>query len=227
MESYSVSKLIGAPPGYVGHDDGGQLTEQVRRKPYSVVLFDEIEKAHPDVYNILLQIMDDGRLTDGQGRLVSFKNTIIIMTSNVGVSELKAKTKTLGFGASESDVNRNTDDVLDNALRRHFRPEFLNRIDVICKFHPLTKEQIGQIAKILIKKFEKSLKERNISLNITQNAMSYIADKGYDVEFGARPLRRVIEQEIEDNVAEGIIAGAIKDNSAITVDYENGGIIIR
>jgi ATP-dependent Clp protease ATP-binding subunit ClpA len=145
----------------------------------------------------------------------------------VGVSELKAKTKTLGFGASESDVNRNTDDVLDNALRRHFRPEFLNRIDVICKFHPLTKEQIGQIAKILIKKFEKSLKERNISLNITQNAMSYIADKGYDVEFGARPLRRVIEQEIEDNVAEGIIAGAIKDNSAITVDYENGGIIIR
>ena len=227
MESYSVSKLIGAPPGYVGHDDGGQLTEQVRRKPYSVVLFDEIEKAHPDVYNILLQIMDDGRLTDGQGRLVSFKNTIIIMTSNVGVSELKAKTKTLGFGASENDLNRNTDDVLDNALRRHFRPEFLNRIDVICKFHPLTKEQIGQIAKILIKKFEKSLKERNIALNITQNAMSYIADKGYDVEFGARPLRRVIEQEIEDNVAEGIIAGTIKDNSAITVDYENGGIVIR
>ncbi|MBE5732884.1 MAG: ATP-dependent Clp protease ATP-binding subunit [Clostridiales bacterium] len=227
MESYSVSKLIGAPPGYVGHDDGGQLTEQVRRKPYSVVLFDEIEKAHPDVYNILLQIMDDGRLTDGQGRLVSFKNTIIIMTSNVGVNELKAKTKTLGFGASENDMNRNTDDVLDNALRRHFRPEFLNRIDVICKFHPLTKEQIGQIAKILIKKFEKSLKERNITLNMTQNAMEYIANKGYDVEFGARPLRRVIEQEIEDNVAEGIIAGTIKDNSSITVDCENGTIVIK
>lgn len=227
MESYSVSKLIGAPPGYVGHDDGGQLTEQVRRKPYSVVLFDEIEKAHPDVYNILLQIMDDGRLTDGQGRLVSFKNTIIIMTSNVGVSELKAKTKTLGFGASESDVSKNTDDVLDNALRRHFRPEFLNRIDVICKFHPLSKDQIGQIAKILIKKFEKTLKERNIALNVTENAMDYIATKGYDVEFGARPLRRVIEQEVEDNVAEGIISGNIKDNSAITVDCENGKIVIR
>ena len=227
MESYSVSKLIGAPPGYVGHEDGGQLTEQVRRKPYSVVLFDEIEKAHPDVYNILLQIMDDGRLTDGQGRLISFKNTIIIMTSNVGVNELKAKTKTLGFGASEKDLEKNSDDVLDNALRRHFRPEFLNRIDVICKFHPLNKAQIGEIAKILIKRFEKSLKERNITLNITDNAMSYIADKGYDVEFGARPLRRVIEQEIEDNVAEGIIAGNIKNDSAITVDYENGAIVIK
>ena len=227
MESYSVSKLIGAPPGYVGHEDGGQLTEQVRRKPYSVVLFDEIEKAHPDVYNILLQIMDDGRLTDGQGRLVSFKNTIIIMTSNVGVSDLKLKSKTLGFGTNEKEEQKSNEEVLDNALRRHFRPEFLNRIDVICSFHPLNKAEISEIAKILIKKFEKTLAERNITLSISEKAMSYIADKGYDVEFGARPLRRVIEQQIEDNIAEGIITGKIKNDSTVIVDCENGAIVIK
>ena len=226
MESYSVSKLIGAPPGYVGYDEGGQLTEQVRRKPYSVVLFDEIEKAHPDVYNVLLQIMDDGRLTDGQGRVVSFKNTIIIMTSNVGVADLKAKTtSTLGFGSTNTDKTQ--DDVLENALRRHFKPEFLNRIDVICKFHSLSANDIRAIATILIKRFEKSLKERNITLTITDSAMDYVAQRGYDVEYGARPLRRVIEQEIEDTVAEKIIAGEIKDNGGVTVDCVDGAIQIK
>ena len=226
MESYSVSKLIGAPPGYVGYDEGGQLTEQVRRKPYSVVLFDEIEKAHPDVYNILLQIMDDGRLTDGQGRLVSFKNTIIIMTSNVGVADLKAKsTGALGFGSSSSEKSQ--DDVLENALRKHFKPEFINRIDVICKFHSLSPADIRAIASILIKRFENSLKERNITLTVTESAMDYVGQRGYDIEYGARPLRRVIEQEIEDTVAEKIIAGEIKDNGAVVVDCENGAIIIK
>jgi ATP-dependent Clp protease ATP-binding subunit ClpC len=225
MESYSVSKLIGAPPGYVGYDEGGQLTEQVRRKPYSVVLFDEIEKAHPDVYNVLLQIMDDGRLTDGQGRLVSFKNTIIIMTSNVGVSQLKQSGNSLGFGSPVS-AQKSADEILDNALRAHFKPEFLNRIDVICKFHALEKPQIRRIADILIAKFEKTLSERSISVFVTDKAMDYITDKGYDLEYGARPLRRVIEHEIEDAVAESIIAGKIKDGDKVTVDVSEDKIVV-
>ena len=224
MESHSVSKLIGSPPGYVGFDDGGQLTEQVRRKPYSVVLFDEIEKAHPDVYNILLQLMDDGRLTDSQGRLVSFKNTIIIMTSNVGVAELK-QARNLGFGSF--DAERNTEDVIDAALKRHFKPEFLNRIDVICTFKHLSKEDIGKIADIMLKKVQHKLNERNITLSVTQAMMDYIISSGYDMEYGARPLRRVIEQSIEDVVAEEILAGRIKDGDAVVADYVNGQVLVR
>lgn len=228
MESHSVSKLIGAPPGYVGFDDGGQLTEQVRRKPYSVVLFDEIEKAHPDVYNIMLQILDDGRLTDGQGRTVDFKNTIIIMTSNVGVAELKNNRQSLGFGsANEAAVDKDTDEVLGAALKRHFKPEFLNRIDVICFFHSLKADEIKQIAEILIRRFEKTLAERNIKLEITDKAMEYIVQKGYDIEYGARPLRRVIEQKVEDNIAEGIIDRSITDNSVVTVDCDGEEIIVN
>lgn len=228
MESHSVSKLIGAPPGYVGFDDGGQLTEQVRRKPYSVVLFDEIEKAHLDVYNIMLQILDDGRLTDGQGRTVDFKNTIIIMTSNVGVAELKNNRSSLGFGeANASAVDRDTDEVLGAALKRHFKPEFLNRIDVICFFHSLKTDEIKQIADILIRKFEKTLLERNIRLEITDAAMDYIVKKGYDIEYGARPLRRVIEQKIEDNIAEGIIDRTIPDNSTVKVDSDGESITVN
>lgn len=228
MESHSVSKLIGAPPGYVGFDDGGQLTEQVRRKPYSVVLFDEIEKAHPDVYNIMLQILDDGRLTDGQGRTVDFKNTIIIMTSNVGVAELKNNRQSLGFGdASATAIDKNTDEVLGAALKRHFKPEFLNRIDVICFFHSLKSEEIKQIAAILIRKFERTLAERNIKLEITESAMDYIVKEGYDIEYGARPLRRVIEQKIEDNIAEGIIDGSISDSSTVTVDFDGQSVIVN
>ena len=225
MESHSVSKLIGAPPGYVGFDDGGQLTEKVRRHPYSVVLFDEIEKAHPDVFNILLQLLDDGRLTDSQGRTVSFKNTIIIMTSNVGATAAAAK-REIGFnaiGKRESDV---PNDAYMNALRSTFKPEFLNRIDVICVFDKLAKEDVAKIANIMLAKVEKSLKDKNITLTVTPEAMAWLIDKGYDAEYGARPLRRVIEQNVEDEIAEAIIAGRIKDNSTVTVGVVDGNIYI-
>ena len=225
MEAHSVSKLIGAPPGYVGFDDGGQLTEQVRRKPYSVVLFDEIEKAHPDVYNALLQILDDGRLTDSQGRVVSFKNTIIIMTSNAGVADLKQNNRSLGFSAQSSKApdEKRTEEILTEALKRHFKPEFINRIDVVSIFHHLTKADIQKIAVIMLAKTERSLKERGIELRITQSAMDFITTRGYDPEYGARPLRRVIEQYVEDNVAEALLSGAIRENSVVTVNIDADG----
>lgn len=225
MEAHSVSKLIGAPPGYVGFDDGGQLTERVRRHPYSVVLFDEIEKAHPDVFNALLQILDDGRLTDSQGRTVSFKNTIIIMTSNVGATDAAAK-REIGFnaiGKRDSDVR---DEAYMNALRSMFRPEFLNRIDVICVFDKLTKDDVAKIAEIMLKKVEKSLADKNIMLTVTPAAMSWLIEKGYDAEYGARPLRRVIEQNVEDEIAEAIIGGRVRNNSAVRVDCMNDKIVI-
>ena len=223
MEGHSVSKLIGAPPGYVGFDDGGQLTEQVRRKPYSVVLFDEIEKAHPDVYNILLQLLDEGRLTDSQGRLVSFKNTIVIMTSNVGVNELKVK-RSIGFNSSQQMVDDNEEQILSNALKRHFRPEFLNRIDVICYFKHLTEENIKKIADVMMVKVTKKLTDRNISLRYTPAIVEYVIKNGYDPEYGARPLRRIIEQTIEDALAEALLTGKIKDNTTATVDYIDGKV---
>ena len=227
MESHSVSKLIGSPPGYVGFDDGGQLTESVRRKPYSVVLFDEVEKAHPDVYNIMLQILDDGRLTDAKGRTVSFKNTIIIMTSNVGVAELSTQPRGLGFSidgdASTKRERERTEEVLMGALKRRFKPEFINRIDVISIFHALGKDEIGKIADILLKKVEKALLDKNITLTVTPAMRDYIIGKGYDVEYGARPLRRVIEQSIEDNVAEAILDGRVKEGGCVTVDADADG----
>lgn len=225
MESHSVSKLIGAPPGYVGFDDGGQLTERVRRHPYSVVLFDEIEKAHPDVFNALLQILDDGRLTDSQGRTVSFKNTIIIMTSNVGASDAAAK-REIGFnavGKRDSDVR---DEAYMNALKKMFRPEFLNRIDVMCVFDKLTKDDVAQIAEIMLKKVEKSLKDKNITLTLSSAALNWLMEKGYDAEYGARPLRRVIEQNVEDEIAEAIISGRVQSNSTVHVDCVNDKIVI-
>ncbi len=226
MESHSVSKLIGAPPGYVGFDDGGQLTEKVRRHPYSIVLFDEIEKAHPDVFNILLQLLDDGRLTDSQGRTVSFKNTIIIMTSNVGATAAAAK-REIGFnavGKKDSDVR---DDEYMNALRGTFKPEFLNRIDVICVFDRLSKSDVARIAEIMLKRVENSLKDKNISITISPAAIEWLIDKGYDAEYGARPLRRVIEQNVEDEIAEAIIGGKIQSNSSVIVDCIDGKIVIR
>lgn len=228
MEAHSVSKLIGAPPGYVGFDDGGQLTEQVRRKPYSVVLFDEIEKAHPDVYNALLQILDDGRMTDSQGRVVSFKNTIIIMTSNVGVADLKGNNRSLGFSSESVGApdEKRTEEILTEALKRHFKPEFINRIDVVSIFHHLSAADIRKIADIMLGKVEKSLAERGIKLKLTDGAMDFIANRGYDPEYGARPLRRVIEQYIEDNIAEAMLSGAIKDNSTVTVDIVDGQVKI-
>lgn len=230
MEKHSVSKLIGSPPGYVGFDEGGQLTERVRRKPYSVILFDEIEKAHPDVFNLLLQVLDDGRLTDSQGRTISFKNTIIIFTSNVGVSELPKKKGGLGFGENESDKELDYDEIkeiLTSALKRHFKPEFLNRIDVVTVFHPLNYEQLSQIAKLFISNLNKRLGRQSANLKVTESALKYLIDKGYDSEYGARPLRRLIEQEIEDRIAEQYLEGNIPNNSTIIISAKEGKLSFR
>ncbi len=225
MESHSVSKLIGSPPGYVGYDEGGQLTEQVRRKPYSVILFDEIEKAHPDVYNMLLQILDDGRLTDAQGRVVSFKNTIIIMTSNVGVSALKNTPKALGFSEESSERNeQKTKEILLDALKKRFKPEFLNRVDVITVFHPLNEAQIKLIAKNMLYDINKKLKDKNITITFSEDVLDMVATQGYDPEYGARPLRRLIEQKIEDKLAEEMLAGNIQDNAVLDCVLKDGEI---
>ncbi len=221
MESHSVSKLIGSPPGYVGYDEGGQLTEQVRRHPYSVVLFDEIEKAHPDIFNALLQILDDGRLTDGQGRTVSFKNTIIIMTSNLGAKEVKEHRKQLGFGDYEEEEAIDSKKIYMDALKSKFKPEFINRIDVICIFDPLTQDDLVKIAKILISNINKRLKEKNLSLKITEDALEFIVNKGSNFEYGARPLKRYIQQEVEDQIAEKILLGQLKNEGEIIIDVED------
>ena len=222
MEKHSVSKLIGAPPGYVGFDEGGQLTEQVRRKPYSVVLFDEIEKAHPDVFNLLLQVLDDGRLTDSQGRLVSFKNTIIIFTSNCGVGDLPKNRGGLGFNETQNNINEDmTKSILMDALKRTFKPEFLNRIDVITVFHSLTQEQLVKICKIFISKLNKKLQEQGVNLKVTESALKYTIDKGFNAEYGARPLRRLIEQEIEDRIAEEMLEGNVLKGDTIIISAKN------
>ena len=223
MESHSVSKLIGSPPGYVGFEEGGQLTEQIRRKPYSVVLFDEIEKAHPDIFNALLQILDDGRLTDGQGRTVSFKNTIIIMTSNLGANEVKEHRRSLGFGGEEQE-EIDSNKIYMDALKHKFKPEFINRIDVICVFQPLTHDDLVKISKILISNINKRLKEKNLSLKITEEALNYVVEKGSNSEYGARPLKRFIQQEIEDNIAEMILMGKLKNEGTIIIDVKDNNL---
>ena len=223
MEPHSVAKLIGAPPGYVGFDEGGQLTEAVRRKPYCVVLFDEIEKAHPDIFNALLQILDDGRLTDSQGRTVNFRNTIIIMTSNIGASEVQKRSK-LGFETEESE-EQTFDEVKHiyiDALRKKFKPEFLNRIDVTCVFHSLTLEDFTKIAKILMKNINKRLQKQGLELKLTERALSYIVSQGADAEYGARPLRRFIQQHVEDAIAEKILLGELEKSGTIIIDFEGG-----
>lgn len=228
MEKHSVAKLVGSPPGYVGYDEGGQLTEKIRRKPYSVILFDEIEKAHPDVFNILLQMLDDGRLTDAKGRTVDFKNTVIIMTSNVGASRIK-NTKPLGFAHAADDTKKNEYERMKenimNELRRQFRPEFLNRIDDIIVFHQLEKEHIKQIVDLMISELTKRLSDLNISIEITEAAKDYLADKGYDVEYGARPLKRVITKMIEDKLSEEILMGKISKEDDILVDVDKEKLI--
>ena len=218
MESHTVSKLIGSPPGYVGFDDGGQLTEQVRRKPYSVVLFDEIEKAHPEVLNTLLQILDDGRLTDSKGRTISFKNTIIIMTSNIGASEIKQK-KQLGFGSKDAEEISDRDIYLD-ALKKKFKPELINRIDVICIFDSLSKQDLVKIANILLDGINKRLSAKNLEIDMEQDAIDFIVAKGSNLVYGARPLKRFIEQEIEDKIAEKILLGELKDHGTIFVSVK-------
>ena len=226
MEKHAVSKMVGAPPGYVGFDEAGQLTEKVRRKPYSVVLFDEIEKAHPDVFNIMLQILDDGRLTDSKGRLISFKNCIIIMTSNVGATQVKT-INTLGFAGSKTAEYDGMCDKYMEALREKFRPEFLNRIDDIIVFQKLTKEETSKIANILLSNLRKRLAVMEVKLEITDSAMDLIIDKGYDSNYGARPLKRVLQRHIEDRLSEEILKGVLQANSTVQIDAVDGEFIFN
>ena len=213
MESHSTSKLIGAPPEYVGYDDAGQLTDKVKRKPYSIILLDEIEKAHPDVFNILLQVLDDGKLTDSQGNAVSFSNTIIIMTSNAGSN---TNTNSIGFGKQTIDKGK-----LIDSLKDVFRPEFLNRIDEIISFDALTKEQLLQIVDLMLKDTKKALNDKDIKMTITKSAKDYILEKGTDIKFGARPLRRAIQRYVEDELSEMILKGELLDGQTVEVDFEN------
>ncbi len=212
MESHSTSKLIGAPPGYVGYDDAGQLTDKVKRKPYSIILLDEIEKAHPDVFNILLQVLDDGKLTDSQGNTVSFSNTIIIMTSNAGSN---VNNNSIGFG--NETVNK---DKLIDRLKEYFRPEFLNRVDEIISFDSLTKEQLLQIVDLMLKDTSKALQDKDITLRVSSKAKNYLLEKGTDIKFGARPLRRAIQRYIEDELSEMILRGQLIDGQKVVVDFE-------
>ena len=219
MEKHSVSRLIGAPPGYVGYDEGGQLTEAVRRRPYSVVLFDEIEKAAPEVFNVLLQLLDDGRLTDGQGRTVDFKNTVIIMTSNLGDSWLHEFE-----GKEEDEIQRRVRQYLQ---KEGLRPEFINRIDEIIVFHPITREQMKSIVDIQIDRLRSRLAARHITLQLTDAARALLAEKGYDPQFGARPLKRVIQQEVENNIARGILGGTIHDSDTVEIDVKDGKLVVE
>ena len=228
MEKHTVAKLIGSPPGYVGYDDGGQLTEKVRRKPYSVILFDEIEKAHPDVFNILLQILEDGRLTDSQGRTVDFKNTVIIMTSNVGARNI-TEHKSIGFSSAE-EKNKNYEQIKSEVmseLKKEFRPEFLNRVDEIIVFKQLDETEIEKIVDIMIKNSISRLNERDIKVTVTNAMKKHIAKKGFDPLYGARPLRRAIQSLVEDELAEDILDGKIKDGDNITLDYNKDEVVVK
>ena len=226
MEKHSISRMVGSPPGYVGHDEGGQLTEKVRRKPYSVVLFDEVEKAHPDVFNLLLQILEDGRLTDSQGRVVDFKNTVIIMTSNVGARSI-VEPKRLGFASDDEPASVKYDRMRNNVmdeLKSTFRPEFLNRIDDIIVFQPLNKEEIKSIAAILLKGFAKRALENGFDLEFEESVVEFVADKGYDPVFGARPLKRAIQTNVEDKLAELMLTGKVSKGK-VTVSYKDGEVV--
>ena len=228
MEPHSVSKLIGSPPGYVGYDDGGQLTEQVRRKPYSIILFDEIEKAHPDVFNILLQILDDGRLTDSNGRTVNFKNTVIIMTSNTGARNI-TETKSIGFinkDDGSASYERAKAEVM-NELKKTFRPEFLNRLDEMIIFNKLGKEAIEKIASIMLNEFADKLKQREITVKIDKSIIEYIVKVGFDDVYGARPLKRAVQSKVEDKFAEELLDGKIKDKDKITLKAKDNNVIIE
>jgi len=228
MEKHSVSKLVGSPPGYVGFDEGGQLTEKIRRKPYSVILFDEIEKAHPDVFNILLQILDDGRLTDSKGRTVDFKNSVIIMTSNVGASTIK-KQRTLGFTSDSTDEEKNEYDRMKEyvlaELKKTFRPEFLNRIDEIVVFHSLNKEHIKQIVSLMIDNLSKRLDQMNIKIELDEKAKDLLAEEGFDSLYGARPLQREIRRKIEDKLSEELLKGTIKKSDTIKISADDKELI--
>ncbi|STO06781.1 MULTISPECIES: ATP-dependent protease ATP-binding subunit ClpC [Exiguobacterium] len=228
MEKHATSRLVGSPPGYVGYEEGGQLTEKVRRKPYSVILLDEIEKAHPEVFNILLQVLDDGRLTDSKGRTVDFRNTVIIMTSNVGAAALK-RNKYVGFTV-EDDVKREYTEMKDKVmeeLKKAFRPEFLNRIDEITVFHSLQKEHIQEIVKLMAETLTKRLGEQGIDFTLTESALEKIAEVGYDPEYGARPLRRALQREVEDRLSESMLSGNIAKGSKVALDVQDGEFVVR
>ena len=228
MEKHTVSRLVGSPPGYVGYDEGGQLTEAVRRKPYSVVLFDEIEKAHPDVFNMLLQILDDGRLTDSQGRHVDFKNTVIIMTSNVGARLITEKKQNLGFTpeSREADAEKIRDLVLGE-LKNTFRPEFLNRVDDIIVFNKLTDADIREIAVRMLDTLKARLKGLDMDVEFLPEAVDEIAKQGFDPVYGARPLRRAIQTKIEDKLSEQILEGRLQKGHPAECTYENGEFVFR
>lgn len=229
MERHTVSRLVGSPPGYVGYDDGGQLSERVRRKPYSVVLFDEIEKAHPDVFNILLQILEDGRLTDSKGRTVDFKNTVIVMTSNVGAHSLR-KQKSIGFGSGDnmaaSEYQKMKDNIMED-LKKTFRPEFLNRLDETIVFHSLEEDHLKQIVKIMVDSVSARLEEKDIYLEVTDAAKEFMTSEGFDPTYGARPLRRVIQRLLEDNLSEEILAGRVKVGDRVKVDVKDGKLVFN
>jgi len=232
MEKFAVSRLVGAPPGYVGYEEGGQLTEAVRRKSYCCILLDEIEKAHPDVFNILLQIFDDGHLTDAKGRRVDFRNSIIVMTSNIG-AELIRKGSTLGFAVSSDETkNRQQDyermkEKLLGELKKTFRPEFLNRVDGVIVFHPLNKEHIRKIVDLMLAIITERLAEKAIKLEVTDAAKDLLGEKGYDEVFGARPLRRVIQDMVEDKLSEGLLSGKFQSGDTAVVDLEEGEIVVH
>jgi ATP-dependent Clp protease ATP-binding subunit ClpB len=225
QERHSVSRLVGAPPGYVGYDEGGQLTEAVRRKPYSVILLDEIEKAHPDTFNILLQVLDEGRLTDNKGRLADFKNTIIIMTSNMGSQIIQDKFDNLK-GSIEATTEAAKVEVL-GLLKQTVRPEFINRIDEIVMFTPLTNANIAQIVGLQLKSVTKMLAQQGITMDATPEAIAYLSEKGYDPQFGARPVKRVIQRDVLNKLSKEILAGKITTDSIILLDSFNGELVFR
>jgi ATP-dependent Clp protease ATP-binding subunit ClpB len=221
MEKHTVARLIGAPPGYVGYEEGGQLTEAVRRKPYSVILFDEIEKAHHDVFNVLLQILDDGRATDSHGRTVDFKNTVIIMTSNIGSDVL------LEGVSADGELRDDVRDRVMAQLRTHFRPEFLNRVDDVIMFTPLSLDEIREIVGLLTRDLRARLAERNIQLELTDEAVELSARSGYDPVYGARPLKRYLQRELETKLGRAIVAGEIADGDTVRVEVEGGHLVVK
>ncbi len=220
MERHSVSRLIGAPPGYVGYEEGGKLTEAVRRRPYSVILLDEMEKAHPDVFNVLLQVLDDGRLTDGQGRTVDFTNTVIVMTSNIGSQVIQRLT-------SENASQEEVQDAVHDALKTRFLPEFLNRIDETIVFHPLNASQIHQIVSLQLEHLRKQLEQRQVELEVTDAAIDHVARVGYDPAFGARPLKRVIQREIQNPLATELLKGSLGEGGKVIIDSDGEQIVFR
>jgi ATP-dependent Clp protease ATP-binding subunit ClpC len=226
MERHTTARLVGAPPGYVGYEEGGQLTEKVRRKPYSVVLLDEVEKAHPEVFNILLQVLDDGRLTDGKGRTVDFRNTVIIMTSNVG-AEMIRKGSSLGFKPDTANQYDDMKTKVMDELKKSFRPEFLNRIDEIIVFHPLTETEIGEIVELMVRELQKRLEEQDIRFTLTDRAKAFLAKEGFDPQYGARPLKRAIQRHIEDRLSEALLAGKVKRGDTIVIDSDDQGLVIH